>query len=137
MTWLTDHFGEWTALLIAIGAGLRYVHTTYKAWRERRANAPTPAAAERAETDANVLTMARVRDELEADNERLRTTLAQREAQHATDRAEWRDERRDLKQEIERLEVVVRAQAADAARQYAALLEQFTDLKTRHGLDPV
>lgn len=92
-------------------------------WRNRRRNRRTDADRVREDIDGNILTVVKARDELEADNGRLRDEIRETNTRHAHDRAEWSRERTALRAEIEHLEAKLRA-----------LLDEVTDLKTRHGI---
>lgn len=119
---------EWTAILIAlISAGLvKYLADAVRWWRSRR-QAQTPAAQQAmtiSTVDQSLSVVARARDELEADNTRLRRLMSEADARHEADRVRWEllDARR--REEIEALESKLRA-----------LLGEVERLKDRHLYD--
>lgn len=119
---------EWTAILIAlISAGLfKYLVDASRWWRSRR-QAQTPAAQQAmtiSTVDQSLSVVARARDELEADNTRLRRLMTEADARHEADRVRWEllDARR--REEIEALESKLRA-----------LLGEVERLKDRHLYD--
>ena len=101
-----------TTLLVALlGAGvLGYAKDAFAAYR-RRTHAGSPAALETIHVnlaDQSLLVVVRARDELEADNTRLRVTLDEERARAASDRAEAVRVRAADRAEIEALETKVR-----------------------------
>ncbi len=58
--------------------------------------------------DANMLTVGLARDQLAADNDRLRRERGEDAARHAADRAEWAKERAEMRAEIDALEAKLR-----------------------------
>jgi len=119
---------EWTAIIVAlIGAGLlKYAVDAYKGWKAGRL-ARTPEAVRAtqiATVDQSLAVVARARDELEADNSRLRTQMAEAEARHDADRARWELRDKARRDEIEVLESKLRA-----------LLTEVEKLKDRHLYD--
>jgi chromosome segregation ATPase len=119
---------EWTAILIAlISAGLlKYAVDAVKAFRNR-ARARTPEALQAtqiATVDQSLAVVARARDELEADNSRLRLQMAEAEARHEADRARWELRDKSRREEIEVLEAKLRQ-----------LLTEVEKLKDRHLYD--
>jgi hypothetical protein len=88
--------------------------------------------------DANIATVARARDELEEDNIRLRMILGEERKQrteverlHTEERARWLTDQRRLRADVNRLEMRLRSEQADAAARYDALLEQVHRLRLR------
>lgn len=140
----------WEQILVSsilTGGVIQYAYKAYVA-RMRR---PTHALLRQGDVDASIATVALARDELEADNSRLRET-------YASDRMQWMAERTDLllrwtnernlwladqaryREDIARLETQIikeRAEAAQAARAQAAryddLLEQVRHLRRPEG----
>jgi uncharacterized protein involved in exopolysaccharide biosynthesis len=88
---------------------------------ERRVQREVHAAV--AQYDASLLAVAKSRDELAEDNQRLRDELREQTARHATDRAEWAKERAELRREIEAMETRLRT-----------ALDDLGALKVRHSL---
>lgn len=121
-------------IFLLLANGGKYLVDWLKAREDRKSKEPTPERQRLNEIDANILTVARSKDELEVDNARIRQTLHEERVQHAADRAEWSAERAVLRAEAERLEGKLRKQAERAAEQYAALLKEFTELRIRHGI---
>lgn len=99
---------EWSAILIAlIGAGLLKYAIDFIKWlrqrhMDRRPEAQT--AHQIATVDQSLAVVARARDELEADNARLRAQQAESDARHERERSEWYAERMQLRGEIADLE---------------------------------
>ncbi len=119
---------EWTPILVAlIGAGLlKYAADLFK-WLRTRKQANTPAALRQADiatVDLSLAVVARARDELEADNVRLRSQLAETDARHAAEMA-----RRDLREKAMREEITV------LENKLRALLAEVEKLKDRHLYD--
>lgn len=112
----------------ALGASaLTYILQTVK--DRKRAKDARPS-----EVDANILTVARARDQLEADNVLLRQTLTEERRAHADDRAAWQTERAQMREEIEALEAQLRAERAAADQRYESLLQQLAEIRNRHGI---
>lgn len=110
-----DGFTQVAVALIA-GGGLKYLADYLRDRKRARDASPR-------EIDANILTVSKARDALEADNTALRATLREERDAHASDREAWAQERAQMRAEINALETKLRA-----------LLEEVTDLKTRHGI---
>ncbi|MBP2323342.1 SMC interacting uncharacterized protein involved in chromosome segregation [Kibdelosporangium banguiense] len=116
---------EWIPILIAlISAGLlKYAVDVIKWWTVRR-KSKTPEgkqAANLATLDQSLAVVARARDELEADNARLRAQLAEADARHAVERMTWTEEKAAMKSEIHELE-----------RRLREMLAEIENLKLRH-----
>jgi predicted nucleic acid-binding Zn-ribbon protein len=104
------------AVALIAGGGLQYVVGFLR--DRKRVKDATPR-----EIDANILTVSKAKDELEADNARLRAERAEDVARHAGERAEWMRERAALRQEI-----------ADMENKLRSLLDEIAELRTRHGI---
>lgn len=102
------------ALATLLGSGVAWVVNVLRARHRERAAEPQN------KLDANLITVVRARDELEADNDRLRGQMREEREQHANERAEWARERSSLREQVEHLESRLRA-----------LLDEVTELKTR------
>jgi chromosome segregation ATPase len=120
---------EWTVILTTlISAGLLKAAIDLVKWiykrRQDRAVAASPEgqkAAQLATVDQSLAVVARARDELEADNERLRREITEKDARHASELA-YRDAREAAyREEIVRLESKVRE-----------ILAELEGLKRRH-----
>lgn len=120
-----------TALLAAaLAGGLLNVIAQAVKWvtNRRSANQPQVVEAKKvhqavAQADQSLATVARARDELEADNDRLRQVNQTDRERYEKDRDEWRQERSELRAEILRLEASIRES-----------LEEVQALKTRYGI---
>ncbi len=119
---------EWTPILVALIAGglLKYTVDFFKWLRSRReARAPEAVASTRIATvDQSLAVVAKARDELEADNARLRAQMVETDARHEADRARWELRDKLRREEIEVLEAKLRA-----------LLVEVEKLKDRHLYD--
>lgn len=119
---------EWSAVLIAlIGAGLLKYAVDFFKWLRARREAKQPEAVKAATiatVDQSLAVVARARDELEADNARLRAQMAEADARHEADRARWELRDKLRREEIEVLEAKLRA-----------LLVEVEKLKDRHLYD--
>lgn len=107
-----------------IGAGLlNWVKDAIKAWRAgRTANTPEARASYTlSAVDDSLAIVSKARDELEADNVRLRKQQAEEDVRHEADRARWERERVADRARIEALETKVRA-----------ILAELTELKEQH-----
>ena len=117
---------EWTAIAIAlIGAGiLNYLKEFVKWWNSRQeANTPEgQQAANLATVDQSLAVVARARDELEADNSRLRGIIAEQDARFSAEIARRDAREASLQEEIVRLE-----------RKCREILSEIEGLKLRHG----
>ncbi len=121
---------EWSAILIAlIGAGLLKYAVDFFKWLKSRREEQAPER-QRAHTiatvDASLAVVARARDELEADNDRLRRQMAESDARHEDDRARWELRDKARREEIEVLE-----------RKLRALLHEVEKLKDQHTFDEI
>lgn len=109
----------WVTLLgAAIGAGLLQMIGKAAQWLIgwKRSSAPERREQQKihdqvAQADQSIIVVARSRDALERDNERLRETMDKAEARHAAEnerhdreRAEWAAERAVLRTEIDEIE---------------------------------
>lgn len=114
-----------TSILVAlIAAGLlSYVRDAIKAIRHRRyaASPEGIASANVAAADGSLLVVVKARDELEADNARLRLELTETRARYTEDRNHWGAEKAEMRGEIDALSAKLRA-----------LLAEVEDLRTRH-----
>lgn len=114
-----------TSVIVAlISAGLlTYFKDATHAWRTRRAAGTTEAreAMHVATADKSLLVVARARDELAEDNDRLRVIIAEDRRRHAEDRMRWDEEKKTMREEIESLEAKLRA-----------ILREVEELKSRH-----
>ncbi len=117
---------EWTMIAVAlIGAGLlNYVKEILTWWRNRRiSNTPeAKEAASIATVDQSLTVVAKARDELEADNTRLRGQIADQDARFVAEIARRDAREASLMEEITRLETKVRE-----------ILAEVESLKFRHG----
>lgn len=125
----------WITALLALlsGGGAKFVWDTYKDYR----NLPSRARRQAADIDTSILTVARARDELEADNVRIRQTLAEERKQwseererYQTDRLSWYEERKSLHEEIETLRERIRTQRDENAARYEKLLADVARLSS-------
>ncbi|MDT8915772.1 hypothetical protein [Amycolatopsis sp. PS_44_ISF1] len=116
---------NWTEVLVAlIAAGLlKYAVDLAKWWsaRRKRKSPEGVQSANLATLDQSLAVVARARDELEADNARLRSQLAESDARHAAERATWAEEKASMKAEIHDLE-----------RRLREMLAEIENLKIRH-----
>ena len=119
---------EWSAILIAlISAGLLKYAVDFLRWLKARQTAQTPAAQQAmaiSTVDQSLAVVAKARDELEADNARLRAQMAESDARHEADRARWELRDKVRREEIEVLEAKLRS-----------LLTEVEKLKDRHLFD--
>lgn len=116
---------NWTEILVAlIAAGLlKYLIDGLK-WFSSRRKLGTPeakAAFTLTTVDQSLTIVAKARDELEADNARLRAQMAEADARHATEMARRDAREAGLHEEILRLETKVRE-----------ILAEVESLKFRH-----
>lgn len=66
-----------------------------------------------AEHESSMLAIAKARDELIEDNQRLREERREQDARHAADRAEWARERGEMRRDIEEMETRLRTALVD------------------------
>jgi phage shock protein A len=116
-------------VLQTLGAGIKLL------FHWRRTSTPEKIEQQKihdqvAQADQSIMVVSRSRDALELDNVRLRQEIAERVARHAEDirrheveRVEWREERAELRREIDAMEA--RLQKA---------LDEVQALKQRHGM---
>lgn len=119
---------EWSAILVAlITAGLLKYAVDFLKWLRQRHEDKQPEAlrsTQIATVDQSLAVVARARDELEADNNRLRTQLAESDARHEAERSRWEIRDAARRAEIEVLESKLRQ-----------LLTEVEKLKDRHLYD--
>jgi hypothetical protein len=114
---------EWTAILSVLVAG------GLLKWIKSRRDGRTPEARQAthvATVDQSLTVVARARDELEADNARLRAQGAEDRARYEADRARWELRETAMRNEIDALEAKIRA-----------LLTEVEKMKDRHTFDEV
>ena len=103
---------EWSAILIAlISAGLLKYAVDVLRWIKARRHAQSPEAQRSmaiSTVDQSLAVVARARDELEADNDRLRKQLSESDARHEADRVRWEYRDQMRREEIEVLEAKLR-----------------------------
>jgi hypothetical protein len=103
---------EWTLILTTlITAGLLKYCVDFIKWLRARREAKTPEAqkiTQIATVDQSLAVVARARDELEADNTRLRQQLHESDARHEADRVRWELRDKMRREEIEILESKLR-----------------------------
>ena len=104
------------ALALIAGGGLKYLADYVRDRKRARDASPR-------EVDANILTVSKARDALEADNTALRQSLREERQAHTADRAAWAEDRTAMRGEIEALESKLRA-----------LLAEVADLRNRHNI---
>lgn len=121
-------------LALLSSGGAKLIYDASRQWR----SAPPRAVRSQGIVDANIATVARARDELEEDNIRLRMILGEERKQrteverlHTEERARWLTDQRRLRADVNRLEMRLRSEQADAAARYDALLEQVHRLRLR------
>ena len=111
---------EWSAILIAlISAGLlKYLVDAIKAFRRGHLSKSPEAlkGQQIATVDQSLAVVARARDELEADNARLRLQMAEQDARHEAERARWEVRDQARREEIEMLEVKLRQLLAEVEK---------------------
>lgn len=109
-------------------------------WRSKHGDRPkvTAAVREQSYADASIATVAHARDELEADNERLRQILVEVRASRAAEaerfereRSAWEEERRRYRADIAELEEKMRVMRRQHEAQYDALLTEIHELRAR------
>lgn len=98
-----------------LGAAAKYVLDWYRDDRRTRGKRPTSDERHRQSIDANILTVAKARDELAEDNASLRATLREEREAHAADRAASLAEREHLRAQIAALEARLRSVADELA----------------------
>jgi chromosome segregation ATPase len=109
--------------LLSTGSG-KFIWDTYKDWRSQ----PSKVMRESTDIDASIVTVARARDELEADNVRLRQELIESEERHSRERERWLGDQERLRADVARLEAQIRAERQEANDRYDALLKQIQRL---------
>lgn len=116
----------WIALFTAFstGGGLKLAYDLIRAWKSQ-------VPREMRRVDASIASVSRARDELEADNDRLRAVLEEDRIRFAAERAEWMTERMALRQDIARLEAQIRLEREQAAARYDNLLAFVHELQQR------
>lgn len=116
---------NWTEILVAlIAAGLLKYSVDLARWWANRRKERSPEGqqvASLATVDQSLAVVARARDELEADNARLRAWLAEVDARHTAERAVWAEEKAAMRAEIHDLE-----------RRLREMLAEVESLKIRH-----
>jgi hypothetical protein len=124
----TNNVWIYLIALVLGGGGVKSVLDFIKEWRSR------PSQEERhvSTVDASIITVARARDELADDNDRLRTTLSEERARFDQERARWDAEKELFRKEIAELQAQIRKERAEAERRYDALLERLAELSARH-----
>lgn len=124
------------AALIALlsGGSGKFVYDAVRQWR----NAPPRALRNQSVVDANIATVARARDELEADLASVRELLADErkqrqddEARHAVERMRWQADQDRLRADVARLEQQIRSERDAATARYDALLMTVHQLQLR------
>lgn len=116
-------------IVAAIGAGLFTYLRDIIRWLIRRHRATAPEVVEQQkvheavrQADESLLVVVRSRDQLEADNKRLRDERTAEAVRHAEERAAWLAERSELRQEIE-----------DMEHRWRGALDDLARLRARHG----
>lgn len=126
----------WITGIVALltGGGGKFAYDAFVQWRA----SPPRGIRQQSLVDANIATVARARDELEEDNVRLRTIIAEERKQraeverlHESDRTRWDLDRERLRADVDRLERRLRAEQAEASARYDALLIQVHQLQAR------
>lgn len=121
---------NWTEILVALIAGglLTVARDAYKAFRFRRVQQLPEArqALTISTVDQSLAVVAKARDELEADNERLRRQQAEDHARYEADRARWELRESAMRAEIDALEQKLRD-----------LLREVENMKDRHAFDEI
>lgn len=95
-------------------------------------NRPSKSQQHVATIDASIITVARARDELVEDNQRLRDEITELRQRHAEDRTRWENEKTAFRREIAELQERIRLERDEAERRYTALLERLSQLSARH-----
>lgn len=120
------------AILFGGGGGGVAVLGFVRDWLNKRRSAPS-------RMDANVLTVGLARDQLAADNERLRAEIRETSERHANERSEWYQERAEKNRahaldraEWERREDAMRAEIDELEQKVRALLDEVVSLRSRH-----
>jgi vacuolar-type H+-ATPase subunit I/STV1 len=116
MTWLT---AATNVVIALIAAGLLTFGRDLWQARKTKLLAATPEGRDAAHVmnvDQSLVVVARARDELEADNVRIRETLTEQRQQHAEDRERWAREKSLMRAEIDALETKLRALLAELER---------------------
>ena len=124
---------NWLVTLVAaaLGAGALDMVRQGIRWVLTRRRQSTPEAKEArriheavAQADESIVVVARTRDALVADNQRLREEIMEINARRIAERAEWAAERAELRAELEAME-----------RRREAALAEVQALKAKHGFN--
>jgi hypothetical protein len=122
----------WVPVLVALittGGLVGYIRDALKYLARRRQQSDPERKQQEAihtavaQADASLLVVAKSRDELLEDNQRLREERREQDSRHAAERAEWAKERAELKRDIEAMENRLRT-----------ALNDLGVLKARHSL---
>lgn len=123
-----------TVIALLSGGTAKFFYDAVKQWR----GAPPRGVRTQAVVDANIATVSRARDELEADLVTVRALLADEraarasdEVRHAAERARWLADQERLRADVDRLEKRLLEERLQAAARYDALLEQVHQLRLR------
>jgi len=123
-----------TVIALLSGGTAKFIYDAIKQWR----GAPPRGIRTQAVVDANIATVSRARDELEADLVTVRALLADErkaraddEARHAIERSRWLFDQERLRADVDRLEKRLQEERLAAAARYDALLEQVHQLRLR------
>lgn len=120
-------------IITLLGGNLgRFIYKSWTEWRARRATKLTPVEQDQAKIDASILTVARARDELEADNARVRETLREERAAHAEEIARKDAEIARYREQIADLEARIVRERIESDTRYGSLLEQVQQLREQH-----
>lgn len=121
------------AIVTLLGGNLgRYIWKAVHDWRAHQEARVTPREREQASIDASILTVARARDELEADNDRLRQAAREREAQHAVEVERLTAEIIRYREHVADLEARIVRERVESDERYAQLLAQVQALREHH-----
>jgi hypothetical protein len=118
-----ERFATLASTIALLGAGVKYLIDWYRDDRRNRGKRPTSEQRHRQDIDANILTVAKARDELSEDNAALRATLREEREAHAADRAASLAEREQLRAQIAALETRLRT-----------LADELANIRTQHGI---
>jgi len=116
---------NWTEVLVAlIAAGLLKYAVDGLKWlavRRRAGSHEARNSAAISTADQSLAVVAKARDELEADNARLRAEMAEKDARHDRERDRWEAKEVSMRREIDTLERKVRD-----------ILDELEQIKLRH-----